>query len=166
MEQLLNRLLNLLDDEIDLYRTLLTVYQHEREALLAFEIEGITAASTKKENLILKIKIIEEQRLHVIDRIARDLNQVAADLTITRLADKVDIRYSHQLSSRGAELSSILEKIGVLHQSNRSLITHSQSLVRDSLIFLSDNLAPDPVYHRDGSVSRKARSGRLVTRII
>ena len=128
------------------------VYHDERQALLAFEPDGITATSKKKENLILKVKILEEQRKHIIDQIAEYLNQPASDLTITRLAEKVDIRYSYKLSTVGDELSSVLKQIGVLHHTNRSLITHSQGLVSGTLAFLSNNLAPDPVYYRDGSV--------------
>ena len=63
MEQLLNRLLMLLIDLVGLYRSLLAVYQDERQSLLAFELDGITATSKKKEILILKVKILEESSL-------------------------------------------------------------------------------------------------------
>ena len=166
MEQLLNRLLMLLMDEVGLYRSLLAVYQDERQALLSFSLDSITETSKKKENLILKVKILEEQRIAIVDQLAKNLNQPAADLTLTRLAEKVDIRYSYRLSTLGAELSSVLEEIGALHHANRSLITHCQGLVSGSLAFLSNHLAPDPVYHRDGSVSTQGRSGRLLTRTV
>ena len=166
MEQLLNGLLMLLADEVDLYRSLLVIYSDERQAFLAFELDNITASTKKKENLILKIKILEEQRTHIMGQIAAYLNQPVSDLTITRLAEKVDIRYSYKLSILGSELSSVLEDIGVLHRANRSLITHSQGLISDSVAFLSNNLARDPVYHRDGSVARQDRSGRFLTRTI
>jgi len=166
MEQLLNRLLMLLLDEVGLYKSLYDVYQDERQALLAFELDGITGTSKKKENLILKVKILEEQRTHIDHQLAENLGQPASDLTLTRLAEKVDIRYSYKLSTLGAELSVVLKEIGVLHHANRSLITHSQGLVSDSLAFLNNNLTPDPVYHRDGRVGRQDRGGRLLTRTI
>ncbi len=166
MEQLLNRLLMLLMDEVGLYQSLLAVYQDERQALLSFALDNITATSKKKENLILKVKILEEQRIHIIDQIAESLKHPASDLTLTRLAEKVDIRYSYKLSTLGAELSSVLEEMGALHRANRSLITHSQGLVSGSLALLNNNLAPDPVYHRDGSVSTQGQNGRLLTRTI
>jgi flagellar biosynthesis/type III secretory pathway chaperone len=166
MEQLLNRLLTLLVDEIGLYRSLLAVYQGERQALLSFLLDKIMETSKKKENLILKVKILEEQRIHIIDQIAARLNQPASDLTLTRLAEKVDIRYSYRLSTLGAELFSVLEEMNTLHHANRSLIAHCQGLVSGSLTFLSNNLAPDPVYHRDGRVSTQDRSGRLLARTV
>jgi len=166
MEQLLNRLLMLLLDEVGLYKSLYDVYQEERQALLAFELDGITETSKKKENLILKVKILEEQRTHIVHQLSENLGQPASDLSITRLAEKVDIRYSYKLSTLGAELSAVLEEIGALHHANRSLITHSQGLVSDSLAFLSNNLTPDPVYRRDGRVGRQDRGGRLLTRTI
>jgi len=166
MEQLLNRLLMLLLDEVGLYKSLYDVYQDERQALLAFKLDGITGTSKKKENLILKVKILEEQRTHIVHQLAENLGQPASELTLTRLAEKVDIRYSYKLSTLGAELSAVLKEIGVLHHANRSLITHSQGLVSDSLAFLNNNLTPDPVYHRDGRVGRQDRGGRLLTRTI
>ena len=166
MELLLNRLLMLLADEVGLYRSLLDVCRDERRALLSFELDGITTTSKKKENLILKVRILEEQRAHLIHQIAGSLNLPAAELTITRLAEKVDIRYSYKLSERGAELLSVIEEIGRLQHANRSLMTHSQGLVSSSLSFLNSILNPDPVYHRDGSVSRQDQSGRLLTRTV
>ena len=166
MEQLLNRLLMLLTDEVGLYRSLLAVYQDERQALLAFMLDDITVCAKKKENLILKVKIIEEQRTQVVQQIAEHLNQRLPELTLSRLAEKVDIRYSYKLTTMGAELSSVIGEIGPLHHANRSLINHSQGLVSSSLAFLSNVLAPDPVYHRDGSVARQDQSGRLLTRTI
>lgn len=166
MEQLLNSLLLLLDDATSLYRSLLTLYHEEHQSLLAFEPDGISATAKKKENLILKIKILEEQRKRTTNRIAEYLGQPASDLTITRLAEKVDIRYSYKLSAVGDELSEVINQIKVLHQTNRSLITHSQELVNSSLAFLNNTLAPDPVYYRNGTVSTQDQNGRLLTRTI
>lgn len=166
MEQLLNKLLVLLDDEIDLYRSLLGVYRNERDAVLAFKLEGISTTSKRKENLILKIKILEEQRKSFIGQLATILNVPALDLTITRLAEKVDIRFSRHLSSRGAQLVSILDEMVKAQEANRSLLTHSQEMVNNSMTFLQNILTPDPVYHRDGKLSKPDQSGQLVTRTI
>jgi len=166
MEQLLNRLLIILDDQTGLYRSLLAVYEEERQCLLAFDLEGITAASKMKENMIPKVKILEEQRVHITNQLANILQQPASELTITRLAEKIDIRFSYKLSAAAESLTSILEQLKIAHSTNRSLITHSQELISSSLAFLHSNLTPDPVYHQDGRVARQAQCGRLVARTI
>jgi flagellar biosynthesis/type III secretory pathway chaperone len=166
MEQLINNLLLLLDDAVDLYRSLLALYHGERQSLLAFDLEGIEASAKKKENLILKIKILEEQRQRTIDTIAALLNLDASGLTLTRLAEKVDIRQSYKLSATGDALSAMVNQIQDVHRANRSLIIHSQGLVTDSLAYLSNHQAPDPVYYRNGSLATQDQSGRLLTRTI
>jgi flagellar biosynthesis/type III secretory pathway chaperone len=166
MEQLINSLLLLLDDTVRLYQSLLTLYHEERQSLLAFDLEGINTNAKKKENLILKIKILEEQRQRTIDDIAALLTLDAADLSISRLAEKVDIRQAYKLSALGDELSATLNTIQEVHQSNRSLIIHSQGLVTNSLAYLGNQMTPDPVYYQNGSLAVQDQSGRLLTRTI
>ena len=166
MEQLINNLLLLLDDTVALYQSLLALYHEERQSLMAFDLEGIDASAKKKENLILKIKILEEQRQRSMDSIASSLNLDASGLTLTRLAEKVDIRQSYKLSAVGDELSAVVNQIKDVHGANRSLIIHSQGLVTDSLAYLSNHQAPDPVYYRNGSLAMQGQSGKLLTRTI
>jgi len=166
MEQLINSLLLLLDDAVGLHRSLLALYHEERQSLLAFNLEGIDASVKKKENLILKIKIVEEQRQRTIDSIASSLNLDASGLTITRLAEKVDIRQSYKLSAMSDELSAVVNQIKDVHRANRALIIHSQGLVTDSIAYLSNHQTPDPVYYRNGSLATQDQSGRLLARTI
>mgnify|MGYP001087868759 CR=1 FL=1 len=60
MDQLLNRLMIVLGEEVVMYRSLLAVCQDERLSLLQFDLDGISAASKKQENLILNINILVE----------------------------------------------------------------------------------------------------------
>jgi flagellar biosynthesis/type III secretory pathway chaperone len=166
MEQLINRLLLLLDDIVSLYRSMLILYHEERQALLDFDLDGISTSAKKKENLVLKIKILEEQRHRTIDAIAAALGLDATDLTISRLADKVDIRQAYKLSALGDKLSETVNEIKDVHRSNRSLITHSQGLVTHALAFLGSQLNPDPVYYQNGSLAVQDQSGRFLTRTI
>lgn len=166
MEQLINRLLLLLDDTVSLYQSMLTLYHEERQSLLAFDLDGISTNAKKKENLVLKIKILEEQRQRTIDAIAAALGLDAAGLTISRLADKVDIRQAYKLSALGDKLSETVNEIKDVHQSNRSLIIHSQGLVTNALAYLGSQLNPDPVYYQNGSLAVQGQSGRFLTRTI
>lgn len=166
MEPLINSLLLQLDDTLDLHRSLLALYHEERQSLLAFDLEGINASAKKKENLVLKIKILEEQRQRTTGRIATSLELDATDVTLTRLAEKVDIRQAYKLSAIGDELSATVNQIKDVHRANRSLIIHSQGLVTNSMAYLNNHLTPDPVYHQDGSLAAQDQSGRLLTRTI
>ncbi len=166
MEQMINSLLLLLDDTVTLYRSLLALYGEERQSLLDFDLENINTSAKKKENMVLKIKILEEQRHRIVEGLAAALSLDAADLTLTRLAEKVDIRQSYKLSALGDELSATISQIKDVHRTNRALIIHSQGLVTDSMAFLSNHLAPDPVYHQNGSLAMQDQSGRLLARTI
>ena len=166
MEPLINNLLLLLNDVVGLYRSLLDLYDEERRSLLAFDLEGIATSAKKKENLILKIKILEEQRQRILDDISGLLDLDASALSITQLAQKVDIRQAYKLSAIGDELIAVVDQIKAVHRANRSLIIHSQGLVSDSLALLSDQLTPDPVYHQDGRLAQQERNGRFLARSV
>ena len=61
MELLLNDLLGLLEGEIGLYASMLLALQKEKKAIVDSNHEELNETSREKENLFLKIQILEEQ---------------------------------------------------------------------------------------------------------
>ena len=51
--------------------------------------EELNETSREKENLFLKIRILEEKRLPVLEKLARNLGQPAQDLTLSKLSQLV-----------------------------------------------------------------------------
>jgi flagellar biosynthesis/type III secretory pathway chaperone len=163
MELLLNDLLGLLEGEIGLYASMLLALQKEKKAIVDSNHEELNETSREKENLFLKIRILEEQRLSVLEKLARNLGHPARDLTLSKLSQLVQEPQSTQLVGCHSTFLSLAQSIQEINLSNKALLTHSLDLVNGSLSLLSDLLSSSPVYYRTGKMEAGDQSGRLLS---
>ena len=163
MELLLNDLLGLLEGEIGLYASMLLALQKEKKAIVDSNHEELNETSREKENLFLKIRILEEQRLSVLEKLARNLGHPAQDLTLSKLSQLVQEPQSTQLVGCHSTFLSLAQSIQEINLSNKALLTHSLDLVNGSLSLLSDLLSSSPVYYRTGKMEAGDQSGRLLS---
>ena len=163
MELLLNNLLSLLKGEIGLYASMLMALQKEKKAIVDSNHKELIETSRKKENLFLKIRILEEQRLSVLEKLAQGLGQPSQDLTLSKLSQLVQEPQTTQLVDCHSTLLSLAQSIQEINLSNKELLTHSLDLVKGSLSLLSDLLSSNPVYYRTGKIEVGDQSGRLLS---
>ena len=162
MELLLNELLGLLGGEIGLYDSMLLALQKEKRAVVESNLDELMETNREKESLFLKIRILEEQRLTVIEKLAEDLGQSAQNLTLTKLSQLVEEPQSTQLADCHSRFLSLAQSIQEVNLSNKALLNHSLDLVRSSLTLLSDLMPSNPVYYKSGKMQAGDQSGRLV----
>ena len=163
MDSLLKKLLGLLEEETCLYRTLLSILQKEKTAVVASQLEELNEAGKEKESLILKIRILEEQRLRVQGRLADSLGYEPQDLTLTKLSLLVGEPNSTRLKICYSNLLTLIPSIREVNQSNKSLLTHSLELVRGSLTLLNNFVASNAVYYRTGEMHMSGKSGNVLS---
>jgi flagellar biosynthesis/type III secretory pathway chaperone len=163
MELLLNGLLGLLEGEIGLYASMLLALQKEKKAIVGANHDELNETSREKENLFLKIRILEEQRLSVLEKLARNLGQPAQDLTLNKLSKLVQEPQSTQLVDYHSTFLSLAQSIQEINLSNKALLTHSLDLVNGSLSLLSDLLSSSSVYYRTGKMEAGDQSGKLLS---
>ena len=163
MELLVNELLGLLEGEIDLYGSLLLVLQKEKRAVVDSNLDALIETNREKESLFLKIRILEEQRLTILEKLAENLGQLAQNLTLTKLSQLVEEPQSTQLADCHSRFLSLTQSIHEVNLSNKALLNHSLDLVRSSLALLSDLMPSNPVYYKSGKMQAGAQGGRLVS---
>jgi flagellar biosynthesis/type III secretory pathway chaperone len=163
MDSLVKKLLGLLEEETDLYRSLLSILQKEKKAVVAARIEELNDAGKEKESLLLKIRILEEQRLRVQGRLADSLGYKPQDLTLTKLSQLVEEPHSGRLKICYSNLMTLIPSIREINHSNKSLLTHSLELVRGSLTLLSNFVASNAVYYRTGEMQIGSKSGNVLS---
>ena len=66
MNFLLDNLLDVLNEEMGFYRQLILSLQKEKKAVVDSKIEVLNEAGKEKENQLLKIRILEEERVKII----------------------------------------------------------------------------------------------------
>ena len=68
VDDILNKFCRLLEHEADLYQELLEVIEKEKQAVVATNLAELNEAAKTKDILLLKLRILDEQRHHQQDR--------------------------------------------------------------------------------------------------
>jgi len=154
--------LDLLDGEAALYRTLLSVLEEEKKAIIGANLGELGKTGKKKEKLLLKIRKIEEQRQIMIKDLAESLRCSPHDITITKLADFVEAPYAVRFKRLCSDLLPLAKTVRNINDGNKALLRHSVELVRSSFAFLNNLVTADAVYHSSGRMQQCHQSGKVL----
>ncbi len=163
MEHLLSKLIGLLTHATEIYQSLLQVVQNEKDAVVGLNLKQLNEACKTKDNLLLKLRILEEQRQQVMDRVADELGCSSRGLTLTQLAQQVDESWARRLLDRCTDLIALIQTLQDVTQQNRTLMSHSMQLIQGSCNLLNNLMAANPVYYRSGNVDSGDQTGRILS---
>ena len=163
MEILLNELLELLEDEIEIFRSLLPVFKKEKEAVLTSDLNELNKASAKKEKLLFNMRSLEKKRTHIMNKLSESLDVLPDELTLTKLAQSVKEPYTIRLKNCGLELLKLTKNISNANTGNKSMFAHSLNFVKGALTLLQNIIAPGQVYHRTGQVQAGHQGGKVLS---
>ena len=162
MDLLLDQLIGLLDQETKLYQSMHTVIRKEKDAVIRSELNALNEAVEEKENLLLKLRILEEQRPQLVRRLAKILNHPPQDLTLNMVAELVDEPYAGQLKDYSANLLELLTTVQEANHRNKTLFEHSIELMRGSFNLFNELMASNTVYYRTGNIQYQNPTGKLL----
>ena len=162
LNDILNKLLGLLEHQTDLYQDLLTLIEKEKQAVIATDLAGLNETAKVKDNLLLKIRILDEQREHLLRKLADELEHPVQELTLTRLSQLVEAPQANRLKRLRSAFSSIIAKIQQANDRNRTLFSHSLELVRSSVNLLNNVMTISPVYFSSGCIQHRDQTGKIV----
>jgi len=162
MDFMINQLLGVLKGESELYRSMLTVIGKESKATVRSDLNALTKAGEEKENILLKLRLIEEQRIRLVREMAEALGYPPRDFTITMISQLVGEPFAGRLSQAGTDLSTVLTTVKDENHRNKQLFEHSLELLRGSFNLLSELTRSDMVYYRTGNIQRTYQTGKCV----
>jgi flagellar biosynthesis/type III secretory pathway chaperone len=162
MDFMINQLLGVLEGESELYRSMLTVIGKESKAAVRSDLNALTKAGEEKENILLKLRLIEEQRIRLVREMAEALGYSPRDFTITMISQLVGEPFAGRLSQAGTDLSTVLNTVKDANHRNKQLFEHSLELLRGSFNLLSELTRSDMVYYRTGNIQRTYQTGKCV----
>lgn len=116
---------NILNEQLSNYKMLLELLQKERVCLMDMNAECIEELSKSKDTLLLKLRLLEEER--------RRLMKDYGDITLQNLAEVTDRTILLELRSK---LKSLCQSIEELNSLNRMLIERSLCFVKNATMFL------------------------------
>ena len=93
---LLTELSGLLEQETGLYQALLAAIDKEKRAVVATDLEKLNETTKAKENLLLKLRILDEQRSHLL----RTRRTVIGRQQARPVSNLVGVRFHHRFKNR------------------------------------------------------------------
>ncbi len=162
MEPMINQLLRVLERESELYRSMLTVIDQESKGAIRSDLNALTKAGEEKENILVKLRSIEEQRIRLVRETADALGYPPRDFTLTMMSQLVGEPLAGRLSQAGTDLSTVLNVVKDANHRNKQLFEHSLELLRGSFNLLGELTQSDMVYYRTGNIQRTYQTGKCV----
>ena len=163
MDELVEKIIGLIEDQKRLYGLLLTVLQDEKAAAMRSSLDALNRAVKEKENVMLKIRILEEQRINLLGQVASVLGEPADQLTLERLAQRIPEPHAGRVQACRSSLLSLTQSIQELNNSNRRLFRRSLELIKGSINLLGSLRSPAPVYCQTGKLGAALASGSVLS---
>lgn len=122
----LDALKSILIEQINGYRALMNILQRERAYLLNFNPQGIEDLSKEKDNMVLKLRLLEEERIRLVDIFFRE-KDIDGDRGINRL---YEITGDEDFKVIRLQYISLIQAISELNEFNRILIERSLNFLK------------------------------------
>jgi len=166
VDALLSELIAILNQEIELHKELLSFLQKDRELLVDLCVEGIFESNKKKETCTLKIKMLEESRSLLVDRLSQHFAIPPQELTLSKIVSLVEEPYRSALDTARSTLTSLIKSIKEVNQGNSLIIKDSLHYFNRSLDFLYCASSASPTYVDNGKIKDPKLFGGLLSKEI
>ncbi len=151
-KSILDALLHVLREEVSLYRSLADLLAQEQQALIRADTEAIEEAGKKKETLTLKVRLLEESRLSLVEKL-ESVESLGSDPTLSRIIAMAEGPEAAALRECQSELRTLYDTTSNLVRMNQRLVGSSLQFLRGSLAILGHLSDGPSVYQRDGAVA-------------
>jgi flagellar biosynthesis/type III secretory pathway chaperone len=164
VDTFLSELIDVLNQEIALHKELLSFLQKDGELLIDLSAEKIFENNKKKETCTLKIKMLEESRSSLVDKLSLQYSIPSPELTLSRIVSLAEEPYHSALDAARSILASLVKSMKEVNQSNCLIVKDSLNYFKQSLDFLSGASAVSPTYLDSGKMKDPSGFGRFLSR--
>jgi len=161
--ELFGFLIDVLRKELTIYGELKNFLDNEKKMILkAAPLRQINENNALKENLILKARILEEGRLNIIKKIARNLDIDERSANLMSLASYAVGPQRQDVEKLKMELIEIARDIRKINCENKNLLDVSIGNVKVSLEFISSLVNRSGVYLGNGKIGEVGSYGSIL----
>ena len=136
MTKLYKTLLNQMEQKIAIYDELIELLRNEWDSVSEYSLMGVQEVLNKKETLVLKMHVLEENRLEVVRAIAKKLNVSYETLTLKNILALSPHPLSDKLNLCRNKLLNQIDLIARLTDKTKRIVDHSSMSIKKSLSFL------------------------------
>jgi Mg2+ and Co2+ transporter CorA len=164
MEHVIASVIEILRQTEATYKRLLALIEMEKSAVLASDIDQLTAAGAEKQVVISQLTGLEQQRQWQLQLLGKALRLPCETLNLSDLSARIDAPYKEQLRDLQQRLNRVVERANHANNECRMLVRHCLRLVQNALGFFQHWMDTANVYGASGDMSGMGRSGgRLVS---
>ncbi|MCB0407072.1 MAG: flagellar protein FlgN [Bdellovibrionales bacterium] len=165
IKQVYNELVQVLDNEIKIYRSLLDVVRKEKDILVSAHLDDLSENNKAKEALLIKVRSLETQRIRLATEVCSKLNLDIENPRLLDIAVALDNIEGEHLRTLHSVLDLLLKRIHEFNKQNESLVKSALHNITGALKAIKNSLDENPVYKKQGKkVEGKTSSGQLVSR--
>lgn len=136
--------------EMEIHRKLISLLEDQRQALCRAQLTELKEINKRTETVVVELRILEEARKGMVERFAGELELSGSELTLTKLSEVVDERFSADLISCHTVLSALLDRLDKLLNGNADLIEHSFKMNNSLFSFLGSCMVGSQTYDSSG----------------
>ena len=155
MEKYSSGLLDILQNQTNIYRQLLSLALEKRPVLIKGNIIELERITKEEESLIFKVGRLEEQRQALHNALANHFALSPEELSISELIKRVDEPLKIKFTKIYDEITEILGQITEVNNNNTDLINSSLDFVSFSLNLLTSH-STVPSYTEEENEKRQA----------
>jgi hypothetical protein len=163
LSYLFDSLLVTLRSEIGVYKELKDTVLTEKEVLKKYSVEELIESNSKKETVILKAKMLEEVKLNIVRKIAKEVGISDRSVNISALIRYADADTKKALKAYQMALRIMTEEIHRINRSNMELMSMSLQSVVGSINFLNNLVFSGETYAGSGKMTQMGSQGRLLS---
>jgi flagellar biosynthesis/type III secretory pathway chaperone len=144
----MENLLKILDEEIDLYKTILEVSNEKTLLLKENKVKELEEITKKEEGLVADVIAKEKVRIQEVKNICKRYGKPEQSLKIEELCEFIDNSKDELLNCK-KEITKILEELKKVNKMNSVLINSSLEYVNFAVNMLTET-SKKPTYEAKG----------------
>jgi len=160
VNNILSDLVRILEEEAALHQDLLSVVLKEREILRSFAVDNLYENNKIKETLILKVRLIEQARQHLIAKLYQTKE---GPLTLSQVLELAPEPYKSRFLELKAELTALMEEVISITNRNRFLIQYTQNNLNHLYSLITFYGGKEAIYDEEGRTATESGGGLLIS---
>ena len=155
-------LVDILKKELAIYQELKDFIVGEEKIFIKPSLTELNEGNARKENIILKARMLEEARTNILKKIARNLELKVDEIKLATLASYAVIEQRQEIEEIRKKMALISGEIRMLNEMNKDLVGSSLNNVKGSLDFISSLMPQGPVYLESGKIKSFQSNGKFL----
>jgi hypothetical protein len=138
MEEQIAALMNIVREEVALYRDLIEHARRKTALLVRGSLEAILESNKIDETFNVKLRLLENEVVRLCQPLCQRLQIALDDFTLLKLADAVEQSLAAEIRSQSVLFKHLVAQLKSVNQRNRKLVENSTSFSQGLLDFISN----------------------------